>query len=1470
MKLKRIIAIVLCFAMVLSTMSFSVFAEDTTATETSNEKIVAAVGETEYTSLGDAVANADGKTVTLLEDVTLTEKIFLENGMNVTIEGGGKTITFENSKYGFAVKESTLTLGVGLNIVAEGQTCPLYVQDGIAITSANIKTVDGNGYSPIMINGGYRADVTINGGDIVAGDASVPAIYWPGEGTLTVKGGKITGATAIYLKSGNLTITDGELVGNGDKKDYEYVVSGSTPTGDALVIENVGVDDYEAVGTVSITGGKFTSLNAYSVASHTAGNEGVEAVTGFISGGNFSSDVSAFVADGFEYDAETGEIVEETLPVNYVAQVGDEYYTSIDDAIEAAKVTEEKVVTALETIILDEDCTLDLMGVRVNAASSIKNAPIFRILADVTVTNGIVDGKGGINCYAFIVGKGETAGTLTIKDGTYRGVTTAVQISNGTVNISGGTFQTGHDDEGTDYGTQYLLNCMDAAYKNGTAKFNITGGKFVGFNPENNAAEGEGTNFLSGDYKAFENDGRWYVTIPNIEMDGIHYATIKDALWTLKSADTTVHKIKVLKDLEIDVNYSTYNYPILVNGFAIKLDLNGKTLTADWSKYTGSRKDNAIIGVANGGKIDIIDSVGGGKIVNNDNREDVENRIFWIMTSTETKSIVVNIKGGTFVQNDVNTALLYVQGNKPSDNLAPIYINITGGHFETVNDDFFNAYDGYQHESYISGGTFNKNPSDWEIKIHPSFVLVENEDGTWGVVEGDFVAKVGDKSYMDFSEALAAANSVEESATIELLKDVTLGEKLEITGNVTISGEHTITRADDYTGTLFVVNADATLTLDGGLVIDGANVWTLNTELYNKALNREVEGTVWADLITSEENAPNATAAMFVVNGAVVAKDVTIQNNYSTKDSNGGDGGIFKVGANASLTMTGANVKHIVTGGANSVAYVASGATWTINEGTLITDTFAARNGGVCRTDGGYIVMNGGIIEKNNSLNTNGTVFMMYNGAFTMNGGKICSNTGISGTNNGRCAAIYLHSNGAFTMNGGEICHNTGISYGGVDTNKTNSMLTVTGGYIGENISVVDNANADVNFYNPDNASITGGKFTQDVSAWLAPDSGLVYDEATGTYGLTQDLYEYNGVAYKSLADVIAAIASTPAMLADEDATPVVKVLASHRPSATIAIDTNIILDLNGKNLYGVTGVNPIIRVLADVTITGNGMIDSANQGDGYCFIVGSSDGPVAGNLTIENGTFKGTTTAVSVTKGTATILDGDFRVKPYQVDGQDDNYNFLLNCIDANYKDGSAKIIVKGGKFTKFNPADNAAEGANTSFVASGHMAVDNDDETWNVIGMVAMIGETKFATLTEAIKTAQANDTITLLADVTEDVTINKSITLDGGNFKYTGNISVSGSTSEVTVKNVNFVNGTGYAVTTNRIKSITVEDCTVSNYAWGFLYANKSTPTVVVKNVTVDGGNYGFHWVYGTSATLENVTMTNVTNGLLIQNY
>lgn len=48
-----------------------------------------------------------------------------------------------------------------------------------------------------------------------------------------------------------------------------------------------------------------------------------------------------------------------------------------------------------------------------------------------------------------------------------------------------------------------------------------------------------------------------------------------------------------------------------------------------------------------------------------------------------------------------------------------------------------------------------------------------------------------------------------------------------------------------------------------------------------------------------------------------------------------------------------------------------------------------------------------------------------------------------------------------------------------------------------------------------------------------------------------------------------------------------------------------------------------------------------------------------------------------------------------------------MLNCYDANREAGTAKIIVTGGTFVNFNPADCYAEGAHTNFVADGYKVV-------------------------------------------------------------------------------------------------------------------------------------------------------------------
>lgn len=101
-----------------------------------------------------------------------------------------------------------------------------------------------------------------------------------------------------------------------------------------------------------------------------------------------------------------------------------------------------------------------------------------------------------------------------------------------------------------------------------------------------------------------------------------------------------------------------------------------------------------------------------------------------------------------------------------------------------------------------------------------------------------------------------------------------------------------------------------------------------------------------------------------------------------------------------------------------------------------------------------------------------------------------------------------------------------------------------------------------------------------------------------------------------------------------------------------------------------------------------------------------------------------------------------------------------------------------------------------------------------------VAQVGSQGYSSLQEAIVAAQGGETVTLLTDATEDVVINKSITLDLGGKTLTNinsgkaTISVQGGT--VTVKNGSVMGGTSHyniEVTKNSNASLTLTDVTAT---------------------------------------------------------
>ena len=182
-----------------------------------------------------------------------------------------------------------------------------------------------------------------------------------------------------------------------------------------------------------------------------------------------------------------------------------------------------------------------------------------------------------------------------------------------------------------------------------------------------------------------------------------------------------------------------------------------------------------------------------------------------------------------------------------------------------------------------------------------------------------------------------------------------------------------------------------------------------------------------------------------------------------------------------------------------------------------------------------------------------------------------------------------------------------------------------------------------------------------------------------------------------------------------------VKLLKDVDISETVIVTKAVKLDLNGKTI---SNTNDLwekraddwsllsVRAGGDLTITGNGTL-KAKEND--CYAVDVQDGAT---LTIENGTFVGNIHAVYVYQGELTVKGGAYSIQQKYPDAAKAD-EFVLNCYDEHRTEGTAKITVTGGIFEKFNPANCAAEGAGTNFVAAGYAAKKLEDDKYEVVAL-------------------------------------------------------------------------------------------------------------------------------------------------------
>ena len=264
-----------------------------------------------------------------------------------------------------------------------------------------------------------------------------------------------------------------------------------------------------------------------------------------------------------------------------------------------AAVANGQSVDAEKTLVLSggQSETLNLGDLSISNKNDIWSDSDWSLLSvrensSLTITSGAYIAKAN-DCYAVDVQDG---GHLVIEDGHYNGNIHAVYVEEGTAEIKGGTFEVQQKYPDADKADEFVLNCYDANRKNGTAKIIVTGGTFIGFNPGDCKAEGNGTNFVAPGYASIPNgtaaDGRtiWKV-VPTVEA-----TTEAELEGSFKRGSVTAISSNI-STATITTCHSKSNL-VFKNGSVLKLE---PTETGDL--YTLSVRKNSNLTISGNGSI---------------------------------------------------------------------------------------------------------------------------------------------------------------------------------------------------------------------------------------------------------------------------------------------------------------------------------------------------------------------------------------------------------------------------------------------------------------------------------------------------------------------------------------------------------------------------------------------------------------------------------------------------------------------------------------------------------------------------------------------------------------------------------------------------------------------------------------------------------------------------------------------------
>ena len=505
---------------------------------------VAKVGSTKYETLADAIRlAAKGQTVKLLADVADCGSLTISK--NITLDGGGHTISGNSSisvnMPGNAAADVTIK-NVNFKDIANGNKLSAFyfsqVKGKLTITGCTFDSIE---YEAIQVTPmeGAEVNVSSNVFKAKADGTQVRHIH------IEMAYGSGFDCEGQNIK---LTVTDNQLHGT---------VSGDASMG----IWWVGTDS-----TLKVDGNYMEHPETVSI---TLSNGGVHYNRGdliYPARSQADADVDDLIPAVIVADKASGESKIKA-------------YSTLADAVAAAQdgqtvrlladVEQNTQLTINKSITLDLNGktirnTVDIWGDKANAILSITNG------AKVTITgNGTIDAKEN-DCYTINVVKGD----LTIENGTFYGNVSVVQVEEGTLSVKGGTFDLHQKWEGS---SKYLFNCIDSEFTSGNAKVAISGGTFVGFDPNvspEQKVDGKTPSFAAPGVGITKNENGSFtaaagMTAQILDKDGNSvkaYNTLAEAVAAAQDGQT----VRLLADVTLNEQIAT-----------------GKAITIDGqSKYT--------------------------------------------------------------------------------------------------------------------------------------------------------------------------------------------------------------------------------------------------------------------------------------------------------------------------------------------------------------------------------------------------------------------------------------------------------------------------------------------------------------------------------------------------------------------------------------------------------------------------------------------------------------------------------------------------------------------------------------------------------------------------------------------------------------------------------------------------------------------------------------------------------------------